>query len=175
MKKQRLDRTKQANSKCTHTHTCTHIHTHAHTHTLKFQFGSLRSAYNESVYKDQFAIIIPRLEMPLFRKGIKGFMLAKSVVHISHVNHLTKEKVIFSFSYMEGMIFLWLVISCEAFPGGSDSKESACNGGDPGSIPGSRISPGEGNGYPLQYSCLENSTVRESWWATVHGVARSRT
>ena len=58
---------------------------------------------------------------------------------------------------------------------GSDSKESACNGGDPGSIPGSRISPGEGNGYPLQYCCLENSMVRESWWATVHGVAKSRT
>ena len=43
------------------------------------------------------------------------------------------------------------------FPGGSDSKESACNGGDPGSIPGSGRSPGEGNGYLLQYSCLENS------------------
>ena len=43
------------------------------------------------------------------------------------------------------------------FPGGSDSKESACNAGDPGSIPKSRRSPGEGNDYPLQYSYLENS------------------
>ena len=43
-----------------------------------------------------------------------------------------------------------------SFPGGSDGKESACNAGDPGLIPGSGRSPGEGNGNPLQYSCLEN-------------------
>ena len=49
-----------------------------------------------------------------------------------------------------------------------DSKDSACNAGDLGSIPGSRRSPGEGNGDPLQYSCLENSMDREAWWATVH-------
>ena len=47
-------------------------------------------------------------------------------------------------------------------PGGSDSKESACNAGDPGLIPGSRRSPGEGNGNPLQYSCLENSMDRRA-------------
>ena len=47
------------------------------------------------------------------------------------------------------------------FPGGSDGKESACNTGDPGSIPGSGRSPGEGNGNPLQYSCLENSKTEE--------------
>ena len=46
------------------------------------------------------------------------------------------------------------------FPGGSDGKDSACNAGDVGSIPGSGRSPGEGNGYPLQYSCLENSMAR---------------
>ena len=46
------------------------------------------------------------------------------------------------------------------FPGGSDSKVSACNGGDPGSIPGLGKSPGEGNGNPLQYSCLENPMDR---------------
>ena len=56
------------------------------------------------------------------------------------------------------------------FPGGSNSKESACNARDPGSIPGSRRSPGEGNGDPLQYFCLENSMDRGAWWATVHGV-----
>ena len=48
------------------------------------------------------------------------------------------------------------------FPGGSDGKVSACNAGDPGSIPGSGRSPGEGNGNPLQYSCLENSMDREA-------------
>ena len=58
------------------------------------------------------------------------------------------------------------------FPGGSDGKVSACNGG---SIPGSGRSPGEGNGNPLQYSCLENSMERGALEATVHGVAKSRT
>ena len=56
-------------------------------------------------------------------------------------------------------------------PSGSDSKESACNAGDLGSIPGSGRSPGEGNGNPLQYYCLEDSMDRGAWWVTVHGVA----
>ena len=57
----------------------------------------------------------------------------------------------------------------------SDSKESACNVGDLGSIPWLGRSPGEGNGYPLQYSCLENSMDRGAWQAIVHGVAKSWT
>ena len=61
------------------------------------------------------------------------------------------------------------------FPGGSDSKESACNAGDLGSIPGLGRFPGEGNGYPLQYSCLKNSMDRGAWWATVHEVTKSQT
>ena len=65
--------------------------------------------------------------------------------------------------------FLW------GFPGGSDGKESACNAGDQDSIPGWGRSPGGGNGNPLQYSCLENPMDRGVWWATVHGVAKSRT
>ena len=56
-----------------------------------------------------------------------------------------------------------------------DGKESACNAGDLGLIPGSGRSPGEGNGYPLQCSCLENPMDRGAWWATVHGVAKSQT
>ena len=63
----------------------------------------------------------------------------------------------------------------QGFPGGSDSKESASNAGDPGMVPGSGRSPGEGNGNPLQYSCLENSMDRGAWRATIHGVARSWT
>ena len=63
----------------------------------------------------------------------------------------------------------------DGFPGALDSKESACNTGDPGLMPGSGRSPGEGNGYPLQYSCLENPMDRGAWWATVHGVAKSQT
>ena len=64
------------------------------------------------------------------------------------------------------------------FPGGTVVKESACNAGDirdVGSVPGSGRSPGGGNGNPLQYSCLENSMDRGTWWATVYGVAQSRT
>ena len=61
------------------------------------------------------------------------------------------------------------------FPGGSDGKESACNAGDLGSIPGWGRSPGEGNGNPLQYSCLENSMDRGAWSAIIHGVAKSWT
>ena len=61
------------------------------------------------------------------------------------------------------------------FPGGSDSKESACSTGGLGSIPESGRCPEEGNGYPLQYSCLENSVGRGIWWATVHGFAESDT
>ena len=55
------------------------------------------------------------------------------------------------------------------FPGGSEVKASASNAGDPGSIPGSGRSPGEGNGNPLQYYCLKNRMDGGTWWATVHG------
>ena len=61
------------------------------------------------------------------------------------------------------------------FPGNSDGKESACNARDPGSILGLGSSPEEGNGYPLQYSCLENSMDRGVWQATAHGVTKSQT
>ena len=60
----------------------------------------------------------------------------------------------------------------KGFPGGSDSKESACNVGDLGSIPGSGRFPGDRNGNPLQYSCLENSMDREAWQAMVCGVTK---
>ena len=60
-------------------------------------------------------------------------------------------------------------------PGGSEVKASARNAGDLGSIPGSGRSPGEGNGNPLQYSCLENPMDGGAWWAAVHGVAKCRT
>ena len=59
--------------------------------------------------------------------------------------------------------------------GASEVKASACSVGELGSIPGSERSPGEGNGNPLQYSCLENPMDGGVWWATVHGVAKSRT
>ena len=68
-----------------------------------------------------------------------------------------------------------LLSQFKGFTGGSDSKESAYNVGDPGLIPGLERSPREGNGYPLQYSCLENSMDKAVWQATIHGVTKSWT
>ena len=64
--------------------------------------------------------------------------------------------------------FYWCLFSYHGFP----CKESACNVGDVGSIPALGRSPGEGNGNPSQYSCLENPMDRGAWWATVHGVVK---
>ena len=61
------------------------------------------------------------------------------------------------------------------FPGGLDGKESACKMGDLGSVPELGRFPGEGNGHPLQCSCLEDPMDRGTWWATVHGVTESET
>ena len=63
----------------------------------------------------------------------------------------------------------WLPTPVLGFPSGSDGKESACSAGDLGSVLGLEISPGEGKGNPLQYSCLENSMDRGAWWATLQG------
>ena len=61
------------------------------------------------------------------------------------------------------MLFILHIYTYMGFLGGSDGKESACNAGDPGLIPGLGRSPGEGNGYPLQFSCLKNSMDRAAW------------
>ena len=61
------------------------------------------------------------------------------------------------------------------FPGGSEAKASVCNAGDMDLIPGWGRCPGEENGNPLQYSCLENPMDGEPWWATIHRVAKSQT
>ena len=69
-------------------------------------------------------------------------------------------------------LFIYKYVKNVDFPHSSVGKESACNAGDLGSIPGLGRSPGEGNGNPLQYSCLENPMDRGAWQATVHGVKR---
>ena len=71
--------------------------------------------------------------------------------------------------------YIYIYIRELELPYSSDSKESSCNAGDLGSIPGPGRSPGEGNGNPLQYSCLENSMDRGAWWAKVHGVTKGWT
>ena len=70
-------------------------------------------------------------------------------------------------------IFLCSTGFSEGFHGGSDGKESTCDTGDPGSIPEVGRCPGEGNGNPLQYPCLENPMDRGARWATVNGVTKS--
>ena len=70
-------------------------------------------------------------------------------------------------------VYVYTHILYMSFPCGSDGKESACNAGDLGSIPGSGRSLGEEGGYSLQYSCLENPMDRGPWWATVHRVTKS--
>ena len=72
-------------------------------------------------------------------------------------------------------VLIMLVQMSMGFPGGSDSKESACNVGDLGLMAGLGRSPGEGNGYSLQYSCLKNSVDRGAWRAAIHRVAKSWT
>ena len=84
----------------------------------------------------------------------------------------------------QGLYVLFLITVCEStnklspnkqFNGFLSGKESTCNAGDAGSIPGSGKSPGEGNGKPLQYSYLRNPADRGAWPAIVHGVTKSRT
>ena len=75
--------------------------------------------------------------------------------------------------FWDGCNFCMLFIVSLGFPGGSAGKESACNAGNLGSIPGLGRSPRGGNSNPLQYSFLENSMDRGTWQATVHGVAKS--
>ena len=81
--------------------------------------------------------------------------------------------------YTKTSVYTYIYILFHTLKGGflgdSDGKESAHNDGDLSSVPGSGRSSGEGNGNPLQYSCLENPMDRGSWQATVHGVAKSRT
>ena len=72
-------------------------------------------------------------------------------------------------------LFVYIYTFICGFPGDSGGRTSACNVGDPGSIPGLGISPGEWHGNPLQYSCLENSTDRGAFLARVHGIAKSQT
>ena len=72
-------------------------------------------------------------------------------------------------------LFMGFLPSSMGFPDSSNGRESACNARDPGLIPESGRSPGEGNGNPLQYSCPENPMNRRVQWATVHRVAKSLT
>ena len=90
----------------------------------------------------------------------------------------TKHTCEFPYTSEDIRVHAFLYCTCpppmQGLPGGSDVKESTCNVGDPGSIPGSERSPGEGTGNPLQYSCLENPMDRGAWWAKVRVITKSR-
>ena len=88
--------------------------------------------------------------------------------------HIMNECVL-TMLWLSSWNHLWRFSHGQDFPGGSEGKASAYSVGDPGSIPGSGRSPEEGNGNPLQYSCLENPIDGGAWWAAVHGVTKSRT
>ena len=99
----------------------------------------------------------------------------KNIIYIDHKRHWeVAENHDFSCIYPIKYISLKKIHLFDLL-GGSDTKESAYSTGDPGLIPGLGRSPGEGNDCPLQYSCLKYSMDRGAWWATVHGVAKSRT
>ena len=105
------------------------------------------------------------LEPPFLRNsGLKNPWLEKVHSVMERIN--TKQTI----KVFEATVMLEL-----GFPCSSNGKESACEAGDQGSIPGLGCSSGERNGNPLQCSCLENPRDRGDWWATIHGVAKSRT
>ena len=102
-------------------------------------------------------------------------LLHRSYHSVLSYPHFTSH----GFSYPRStlvLVVMKLLYNCcwDNIPHSSVSKESACNAGDPGSIPGLGRSPAEGNGNPLQYSCLENPMDRGAWQAIVHGVTRVR-
>ena len=101
------------------------------------------------------------------------------MVQLSHPYMTTGKTIALtrqtSVSKVMSLLFNMLSRLVHSFPGGSEGKVSACNAGDPGSIPGLGRSPGEKKGNPLQYSCLENPMDRGAWRATVHGVTKSGT
>ena len=98
-------------------------------------------------------------------EGILSIELSFIVYHFVSLNYW----------HLSSPLILSLEYLTRDFPGGSVSKESACDAGELGSIPGSGRAPGKGNGNPLQDSCLGNPVDRGAWWATVHGDHESQT
>ena len=116
----------------------------------------------------QFSHLFKNFPWFVVSHTVKGF----SIVNEAEVN-VFLELSCFFYDPTDGASLIF-GSSALGFPGGSEVKASACNAGDLGSIPGLGISPGEGNGNPLQYSCLENPMDGGAWWATVHGVTKSQ-
>ena len=116
----------------------------------------------------------PWIKSPLHFYGTSG-LLPLTNLFLSHLLTPTTRTLPPCRQHCSTPPIIKILLMSLGFPGGSEVKASACNARDLGSIPGLGRSPGEGNGNPLQYSCLENPTDREACWATVHGVAKSQT
>ena len=111
--------------------------------------------------------------LELMNKFIKFKELKKKTKVLSRIKTKYNRRV----GWIERLTYIYIYIDIYkmGFPGDSDGKGSICNVGDPGSIPVSGRLPWERNGYPFQYSCLENSMDKGLWWAKVHGVTESDT
>ena len=102
------------------------------------------------------------------QKHVEKEMMVRSLTLGTNTKHIEVH-------FWNTMVHLGQLVYHRGLSGGSDGKESNCNAGDLGSIPGFGRSPGGGHDKSLQHSCLENSMDRGAWWATVHGVAKSWT
>ena len=124
------------------------------------------------------------VSLPIFKKEIITLWRRN---HSSYWSHVVQVRINQILNWNDGFGNGWEIVfsgesertymywrgkTMEGFSGGPDGKESACNAGDPGSVPGSERSPGDGNGYALQHSCLENPMDGGAWRAAVHGVTQ---
>ena len=107
-------------------------------------------------------------------RGLRGALgvIPRTTRDVAWISALRGKllKWVFSPNSLPVLFYLLAGFMGRASPGGSEGKESTCNAGDAGSIPGSGRPPGGGNGNPLQDSCLENPVGRGAWGATAHGV-----
>ena len=159
-----------------HTHTHTHTHTHAPLQTLTTNHVSCPWSHWSRTR------IIRHTHTHTHTHTPRHYILQQLIMSPFHFKpleplvHAAVRRKNFEFSLRLACIEGFPDSSVGlGFPGDSAGKESACNAGDMGSIPGLGGSPGEGHGTLLQYSCLENPMDRGVWWVTVHGVVKSWT
>ena len=143
---------------------------------LIYQFAYMMFLFNLNLFINTVNYF--RKKSLSFWEGSPGLSIwLTSKVYICHFpNHTGTLPILWlccTFRFLLLFISLRLTVFQASQVGGPDGKESACNAGDSGSVPGLGRSPGVGNGNPLQYSCLENPMDRGAWRAIVHGIAKS--
>ena len=121
-------------------------------------------------------LLFPILFSHLFRESKNAVVCVRHLPLLAFCTPIYFLTLSFLFSYLHWSLNQLANTSTDkGFPGGPNGKESACNAGDLGSIPGLGRSPGIGHDNPLQCFCLENSVDRGAWQATIHGIAKART